>query len=334
MQLKTISEELENQKSQKWDIYSVPIDELKMGYYEGPTKISVLHPETHNVLSHPLTRPAHQQLAERLDIPWKYYERMLQESTTLLADNVNTWLAGNGKRKFFIRGMGNDIRAILSDRYRVIDHLDVLMCALNELQGKAEVENSHLSETNLFLKFKCSDLKAHIRGVDDEIIGGILLANSETGHGAVSAKPRIFRVLCLNGMVMESLATRQIHLGSGGASLDDDKVFLDIRASIRGIFEQFGTVVNQLKNTTDVMVKDPTLTINNVIREYGLSDKQKENILVSFGVEKDKTQYGIANAVTRAAQDEEKFENELELERLGGKLVEMKPEAFYALSQN
>ncbi len=154
MRLKTISEKLENQKEQKWDVYSVPIDELKMDYDPLP-KIGVLHPETDRVASHPLTRPAHQQLAERLDIPWKYYERMLQEETILLADNVNTWLAGNGERKFFIRGMGNDIRAILSDRYRVIDHLGVLMCALNELQGKAEVEDAHLSDTNLFLKFKC-----------------------------------------------------------------------------------------------------------------------------------------------------------------------------------
>ena len=249
MQLKTITEELENQKEQKWDIYSVPIDNLQMNRYAGQVKISVLHPETKQVSSHPLTRPAHQQLAERLDIPWKYYERMLQEQTILLADNVDTWLTGDGERKFFIRGMGDNIRAVLSDRYRVIDHLDVLMCALNELQGKAEVENAHLSDMNLFLKFKCPDLKAHIRGVDDEIVGGILLANSETGHGAVSAKPRIFRVLCLNGMVMESLATRRIHLGSGGTSLDDDKVFLEIRSSIRGIFEQFGTVINQLKNT-------------------------------------------------------------------------------------
>lgn len=333
MQLETITKELENQRIEKWDTYSVPIHNLEMGS-AAPKHISVLDPETGKVGSHPLTRPAHQQLAERLDIPWRYYERMLAEETSLLAENVNAWLAGDGDRKFFIRGMGNDIRAVLSDRYRVIDHLDVLMCALNELQGKAEVEDAHLSDMNLFLKFKCPDLKAQIRGVDDEIVGGILLGNSETGHGAVSAKPRIFRVLCLNGMVMESLATRRIHLGSGGTSLDDDKVFLDIRASIRGIFEQFGTVVDQLKNTTDVMVKDPTLTINNVIREYGLSEQQKENILVSFGAEKDKTQYGIANAVTRAAQDEENFEGGLELEKLGGKLVEMKPEAFYALSEN
>jgi len=38
--------------------------------------------------------------------------------------------------------------------------------------------------------------------------------------------------------------------------------------------------------------------------------------------------YGIANAVTRAAQNEENWEKSLELERIGGRLIILSREEF------
>jgi hypothetical protein len=41
----------------------------------------------------------------------------------------------------------------------------------------------------------------------------------------------------------------------------------------------------------------------------------------SFGAEPEADKYGIANAMTRAAQKEENWEKSLEMERIGGKLI-------------
>src|SRR3972149_4135595 len=69
---------------------------------------------------HPLTQWAHGQLAEKVQIPQKYYSRMLDtKNFGLLADNVNTWLPSEDKR--MIRILDGNIRAILSDRYRGLD---------------------------------------------------------------------------------------------------------------------------------------------------------------------------------------------------------------------
>ena len=43
------------------------------------------------------------------------------------------------------------------------------------------------------------------------------------------------------------------------------------------------------------------------------------------------TQLGVANAITRLAQDEEKAEEQVELERLGYNIVAMKKQAFNRL---
>ena len=38
-----------------------------------------------------VTSTVHKQIASRLRIPWRYYERMLEHAPSLLAKNVNTW---------------------------------------------------------------------------------------------------------------------------------------------------------------------------------------------------------------------------------------------------
>ena len=275
----------------------------------------------------PITKPCHNQIAERLEIPMRYYAKMENEAPELLIENVNTWLKKNSK-EVFIRGLGNSARAFLSDRYRVIDHLDVLYCSLNELQAyETEVEDCYLSETEMNVKVKSNQLKDFVRHKNDLIIGGLLLVNSETGHHALRVEPRMFRVKCTNGMVIEEFLTRQIHLGNGSDEFDE-MIYLSIRRSIKELFGRFGEIMQILRETTEIKVKSPQRVINNVVEYYRLSETQKENILIAFGPEPESDKYGIANAITRAAQNEENWEKSLELEKIGGKLITLPIEEF------
>lgn len=67
---------------------------------------------------------AHQQIGDYLEIPRKYYRRMLGEDAELLAYNVNRWLRQNPEQRM-IRTMDGRARAFLSNRYRRIDNLDI-----------------------------------------------------------------------------------------------------------------------------------------------------------------------------------------------------------------
>jgi hypothetical protein len=274
----------------------------------------------------------HNQIAEKLEIPLKYYHRMEEETPELLARNVNTWLE-RSEKDFFIRGLGDSVRAFLSDRYRVIDHLDVLMCALNELQAHdAEIEDCFLSETELNIKVKSQTLRDFVRHKDDLIMGGIFITNSETGHKALRVEPRMFRVKCSNGMIVEELVTREIHIGNGD-EISDEIVYLSLRRSIRELFNRFGEIVLLLRESTEAKIRNPQKVIQNVVDQYKLSETQKANILMAFGAEPEYDQYGIANAVTQAAQKEETWEKSVELEKLGGKLVALPMEEFKAMDE-
>jgi len=62
-----------------------------------------------------------------------------------------------------------------------------------------------------------------------------------------------------------------------------------------------------------------------------LSESQKENILIAFGAEPECDKFGIANAVTLAAQKEETWEKSVELERIGGNLISLPIGEFKSL---
>ena len=229
--------------------------------------------------------------------------------------------------------MGDSTRAFLSDRYRVIDHLDVLLCALNELQAHdAEIEDCYLSEIEMNIKVKSAKLRDFVRHKDDLIMGGIFITNSETGHKALRVEPRMFRVKCSNGMIVEELVTREIHIGNGD-EISDEIVYLSLRRSIRELFNRFGEIVLLLRESTEAKIRNPQKVIQNVVDQYKLSEAQKANILMAFGAEPEYDQYGIANAVTLAAQKEETWEKSVELEKLGGKLVALPMEEFKALDE-
>jgi hypothetical protein len=315
MKLQELMEELERQKPLKWD-QKIESSRLEMILNESRTRLHLNGNDNH----FSITRPCHNQIAERLEIPVRYYSKMENEAPELLIENVNTWFKRSSK-DVFIRGLGDSVRAFLSERYRIIDHLDVLYCSLNELQAhEAEVEGCYLSETEMNLKVKSDRLRDFVRHKDDLITGGLLLVNSETGHRALRIEPRTFRVQCTNGMVMEEFAARQIHLGNGDNGFDET-VYLSIRRSIRELFGRFGEIVQALRESTEIKVRNPQRVISNVVEHYRLSEDQKANILMAFGAEPEADQYGIANAVTRAAQSEKSWENSLEMERIGGKVI-------------
>jgi hypothetical protein len=326
MRLENLIRELERQKPLKWD-KKLRSSEIEMGLDES---LPFLHIQGKKAVL--ITKPCHYQIAEKLEIPLKYYHKMEEETPELLTENVNTWLRRNNK-DVFLRGLDESARAFLSDRYRVIDHLDVLMCALNELQAHdAEIEDCFLSETELNIKVKSQTLRDFVRHKDDLIMGGIFITNSETGHKALRVEPRMFRVKCSNGMIVEELVTREIHIGNGD-EISDEIVYLSLRRSIRELFNRFGEIVLLLRESTEAKIRNPQKVIQNVVDQYKLSETQKANILMAFGAEPEYDQYGIANAVTQAAQKEETWEKSVELEKLGGKLVALPMEEFKAMDE-
>ena len=78
-----------------------------------PTGELALENDTRHEL--PVTDHAHSQIAARVDIPAKYYNRMRNDAPALLAANVNEWFHSKPERRM-VRTLDGQMRAFLSDR--------------------------------------------------------------------------------------------------------------------------------------------------------------------------------------------------------------------------
>ena len=97
--IQDVSREILRQQEAKAD-YLVATDRLHMDTYGDSPVIRVLDREGIDQIE-PLEiqQTAHQQIGTYLDIPSKYYDRMLQRDPALLSYNVNRWFQKEPEQK-------------------------------------------------------------------------------------------------------------------------------------------------------------------------------------------------------------------------------------------
>jgi len=344
--LTEIAEELERQKNNRYDVV-VPSDQLIILKDGENIKVDVPLPNGEKK-RHGLTEWAHCQLSEKTKIPKRYYDRMREEGQLdLLADNINTWLPSKDKR--LVRVLDNNIRAIVSDRYKIMDNNDVLFATLEELQKiqeergfRVDVKRSDLTEKNLYIKITSPDLSddvIHLKDRTEPVHGGVIISNSEVGAGAFNVKPFMNVLVCQNGLIGDHIFKR-VHLGAerGIGLIDwsddtlmkqDDALWSQIRDMIQGTFnpEVFHKWVDELNGVASIEIEKPVLAIDNVIKKFDLGKNKKDALLNQFAKESP-TQWGLAMAVTRVAQDEENYENQIKMEEIGTQILKTKAEVF------
>ena len=165
---------------------------------------------------------AHEQIADRLEIPRRYYNRMLADGRHLLAMNVNTWLHAKPENRM-VRTLDGQARAFLSDRYRPLDNFDLAEAVLPGLLGTPglRVESSEVTDRRFYLKVVNERVQGEVKK-GDVVQAGLMVSNSEVGCGSLSIQPLIYRLVCSNGAIMDDGALRKYHAGKALAGNDGD----------------------------------------------------------------------------------------------------------------
>ncbi len=288
---------------------------------------------------HQMTPWAHGQMAAKVQIPQNYYNRMFDEKKfTLLADNINTWLATEDKR--MVRVLDGKIRAILSDRYRVLDNYDMMFMALDEFaKAGAEVHKADLTDSHLYIKAVTPRLQGEIRP-GDVIQGGIILRNSEVGASRFAVEPFVLRLKCTNGMVISEGYSR-VHLGkrkeegeftwsSETVNFENKAIWSAVKDVVHQTFDpaNFDAIVARLKTNAETPVKAPTQAVDNIVTYAGLTDDVKAMLLERFLGEKDFSQWGLANGMTATARDIKDPDLQVEIETKASNIALMPADAF------
>jgi hypothetical protein len=279
----------------------------------------------------------HQQIATKLGIPWKYYERMQKENVQNTLDtNVNTWLSLS-KKKHFLRSYSNeggiDIgRAFLSDSYKPIDNFDVVISVLeairdNRLEG-IKVESADVSEKNLYMRFINEEaqldapnfLKSYRNPksmeVGNGITAGFIIKNSETGQGSFQIVPRLVVMVCDNGLIMEQDAKKKYHIGS---KMDEGELLWSgktqelnkslIKSQVADFVKHFSSTqylesaVNVMCELANIELDFPINAVVNATRHLEVPEKHINDILGYFSRSGDTNRSGVVQALTYFAHE-------------------------------
>lgn len=303
------------------------------------------HPE---IFRGPLTDHAAGQVAQRLSIPLGYFRRMEQSSAALAAVNVNHWLTGTpadaGKR--MLRTLDGEARAFLSDQYKRIDNLQVAQMIAEAIGDTPGIEFKHLQVTDkkLYMHAVSDRLRGDV-AVGDEVQGGFVVRNSEVGAGSISVQPFIYRLVCLNGMVVGDKVGgysrrhvgRRQEIESGAAVLSQEALQADavalslaVRDTVQAAIssEAFDKVLGRMQETTGRAIEqDPETVVERLAESFKLTEPEQAAVLRNLWQGTDRSQWGLLNAVTAVANDSNlvSFDRAVELESIGGQILDLSP---------
>jgi len=292
---------------------------------------------------------ARRQLADKLKIPFLYFERMRVEQPNLLDRNVNTWLQTDGDRRM-IRTLDGEVRAVLSDRYRRLDNFDLadnVLPILQRLDGM-RLESMDLTETKMYIKAVTPRVTFEV-SPGDIVQAGVVITNSEVGCGTLSVQPLIHRLVCKNGLIASDHALRKTHVGRALGSeeelvtvfrddtlaADDRAFFLKVRDVVEAAVSEatFHQVARKLQSTRDIrLTGDPVRTVEVLANRYSLNDTERSGVLRYLILQGDLSGFGLVNAVTHYSQDVEDYDRATDFEALGGKLIELAPNEWKGLA--
>ena len=294
---------------------------------------------------------AHTQIAENVGIPSRYYNRMRDSAPELWKTNVNHWLQAQPEKRL-VRTLDGHMRAMLSDRFRPMDHCEVAEALLPAVLSDPtnRVESCQVTDKKFYLKVVSPRLTADVKK-GDPVQAGIVISNSEVGLGALSAQLMIYRLVCTNGMIAGTQygGMRTNHLGGkidlgdmcsqyfsdNTKRLDNAAFFAKLSDTVRGFLspENFQSVVKRLTESTEEKIMgDPIQAIEVVQKQANLSDGEKTGVLRHLIEGGDLSRYGIVNAITRYSQDVADYDRATELEQLGGKVLELHPYQWRAVA--
>jgi hypothetical protein len=288
----------------------------------------------------PIDDYSHHQIAERVGIPAKYAAKMRTEAPDLYAANVNRWFRQNPERRM-VRTLRGNVRAFLSDRYQRIENEKVLATILPVFKDHPELQfqSMALTGSRMYLKATLPTLRGEIK-VGDIVEAGIEVRNGEIGNSMFEAWPFANRLVCKNGMRFPVGGFKKLHVGARADTTEDvyemlsdetlqadDTAFLlkardVVMATLSS--ETFDKLLGKMKEAAGEKIEgDPVKAVEVLTDQLSLNEAESGNVLRHLIEGGDLSRWGIANAVTRTAQDIEDYDRSDELEGFGGRIVEL-----------
>lgn len=249
-----------------------------------------------------------------------YHDELVRFMNDALYQREQEWKhKGKEPRDFRCRLRTNEagdeyIRAVVSERYGVIDNVQVMDILRNSLPSNIdEALASHIDHDgdDMFGNILLPD---YMKSEHDSDYGvGIAFKNSEIRNAAFSVSPFLFRAICLNGMIWgrsnSEIKINQRHMGN----IDMVELQEQVRHAIAVALTQGNDLLTLMGHSKKVKVNNVLPTIVQLARDSqdnftieqtkawhkGYLDSLHER----NGDVHENSAFGVVNGLTRAAQN-------------------------------
>lgn len=311
---------------------------------------------------------AHEQIAEKMGIPKKYYDRMRIEAPTLLDANVNHWFKsqkldpkGNplAAEQVLVRTLDNNVRSLLSSKYKALDNApfaEAVLPVLAELD--LMILSCEITDRRLYIKAvdKCIERdiptgarmgNGHV--IFDTLAPAITISNSEVGCGALSVLGSVWTKQCTNIATFSARSTRKYHVGARREEtesiaellsdetnrLTDQATWAQMRDVVKAAFDRakFDALIDKISGAVENKIGSNVVeVVDRTAKHFTLNDGEKNSVLQHLIQGGDLTRYGLFNAITRTAEDVEIYDRATELEKFGGHIIDITPKDWKAIA--
>ena len=108
---------------------------------------------------------------------------------------------------------------------------------------------------------------------------------------------------------------------------DDRAFFLKVQDATAAMFDavRFDSRLNKYRAAGEQKITnlDVPAVVEVTSKRYGFNETERKSVLTHLIQAGDLSKWGLANAVTRAAQDVESYDRSTELEKIGGDVIEL-----------
>jgi hypothetical protein len=313
-----------------------------------------------------ITSTTHAQIAEHTKIPKPYYDRMRSEEPGLLATNVDRWFKKYPAPRL-VRTLDGKARAFLSNSYRPLDHVDLVNAVMPVLaERRLNIMSCEITDTRLYLKADDEqlfrDVPVGYRMGDgshkffDTCAPAVVISNSEIGFGRLVIETGVFTKVCTNLAMYGDGGMRRTHVGqkhkllenSGIENIDailsdrtkaqsDKALWMQVHDIIGAAFDETKMAARIEKLTEAGERRIEAQNVNKIVEvtgdRFAFNEDEKSSVLKFLIEGGNLSQYGLHSAITRAAQDVPDYDRSTELERVGGKVIELAPSEWERMAE-
>lgn len=229
---------------------------------------------------------------------------------------VDFWKEQADSKNFFLRvkdaatkdsetGAEGYVRAVLTDRYSILDNLDLLNLMKPFIRSHdLSLQIGHVTDKSYHMRLlfpkeiPIGDPDGGGGGDVHQV--GIHITNSEVGATNLGGDFLLYRQVCMNGLM--AVFNNEPLFSQRHINIDTHELRMSVKSALEMVTERQDEVIGRAERAMGQTVVNPHRELKRVLKNGRASDDFIEMAIEAYDAAPNPTRFGVTQAMTQAAQ--------------------------------